>query len=69
MKITKDNVKIGQNLYDATTGEVYEIVYIDKKDDFQPVRVQRSDGQDGWVCSNGYARGFRVQLVTEQNKG
>lgn len=55
MKLTKDNVKLGQNLYRSTDGAKCPIVEIDDNDADVPVRVQTPDDGIRWVESNGKA--------------
>ena len=52
MKITKDNVKLGQNLYRSTDGAECPIVEIDEDDADMPVKVKTPEGFD-WVESDG----------------
>ena len=54
MKITKDNVKLGQNLYRSTDGAACPIVEIDEDDADIPIRVRTPEGFD-WVGFDGEA--------------
>ena len=54
MKITKDNVKLGQNLYRSTDGAACPIVQIDAHDEDTPVKVETPEGFD-WVECDGEA--------------
>ena len=54
MKITKDNVKLGQILYRSTDGAECPIVDIDYYDADTPVKVETPEGFD-WVECDGEA--------------
>ena len=65
MKITTENVKLNQELYDAKTGEVYTVGRIDTRSGFFPIQTQRYDGYDFWFDNTGYCPEIRVQLALE----
>jgi hypothetical protein len=54
MKITKDNVKLGQILYRSTDGAECPISFIDDNDADIPIRVKTPEGFD-WVGCYGEA--------------
>jgi hypothetical protein len=54
MKITKDNVKLGQNLYRSTDGAECPVTFIDDNDESFPIRVKTPEGFD-WVGCDGEA--------------
>jgi len=64
MKITKDNVNLGQILYRSTDGAECPIVDIDNKDADAPVKVKTPEGFS-WVGCDGEGVGDYVYYTVE----